>query len=59
MLEGVYMFNVTNLTLSSDVDLDTYGKLIKTQGNTTHKKTKWSELYQQVTKRRQGTDKTA
>ena len=31
------MFNGTNLTLSSDVDQDTYGKVTQTQENTTHK----------------------
>ena len=29
------MFNGTNLILSSDVDQDTYGKVTKTQENTT------------------------
>ena len=34
------MFNGTNLTLSSDDDQDAYGKVTKTQENTTHKRAK-------------------
>ena len=44
LLEGLNMFNGTNLTLSSDVDQDAYGKVTKIQGNSTHKRLKRSAL---------------
>ena len=53
------MFNGTNLTLSSDVDQDTYENVTKTQENTTHMRTKRSAISQQMTTRLQGTEKTA
>ena len=48
------MFKGTNLTLSSDVDQDTYGKVTKTQENTTHKRAKMPALSQQVITMLQG-----
>ena len=53
------MFNSTNLTLTSDVNEDTYSKVTKTKENTTHKRAKRSAFPQQVTTRLQGTYKTA
>ena len=53
------MFNGTNLTLSSDVDQDAYGKVTKTKGNITHKRAKRSALFKRVTTRLQETDKTS
>ena len=45
------MFNGDNLTICSDVNPDTYGKVTKTQKNTTHKKANRSDLSQQVMNR--------
>ena len=57
------MFNGTNLTLRPDADKDTCGKVTKVkkkkQENTAHNGAKRSALFQQVTTRLQGTDKTA
>ena len=53
------MFNCTNITLSFDVDQDTYGEVTKKQENTTHKRAKWSGFSKQVTTRLHETDKTA
>ena len=37
VLEGLNMFNGINLAIRSDVNQDTYGKVTKTQENTTKK----------------------
>ena len=38
------MFNGANLSLSSDVDQDRYGKVTKIQASTTHKRAKFLKL---------------
>ena len=53
------MFNGINLTLSSDVDQDTCGKVTKRQENTKHKIAKRSALSHQATTGLKETDKTA
>ena len=53
------MSNGTNLTLSSDVDQDTYWKMTKMKENATYNRAKRLSLSQQVTTRLQGIDKTA
>ena len=52
LLEGLSKFHGANLTLNSNVDQDTFGKVTKhTQENTTHTTAKGSALSQQVTTR--------
>ena len=52
------MFNGTNLTLSSDVDQDTYENVTKTQENTTHKRAKRSAISQAARNRKDSIAKT-
>ena len=55
LLEGLNEFHGANLTLDSDVDQDTFGKVT----NTTNTTAKRSALSQQVTARLQGAYTTA
>ena len=43
------MFNGTKLTLISDIDQDTYGKVTEIQENKAHKRAKRSAISQQMT----------